>query len=298
MGKKLLLAICIVALLSVIFLQINYIEKQTTQIPGVDLKIKKPVSTAPLQSSAQKVLSFNLEGYRDNGEKKWELNSACADILSDVIKLDSVVAKTYGDGGFVTLKAEKGIYDKNTKDIHLKKNVVGKSSDGATILTETLDWDQKTECVTTDALVRITKDNLFSVGRGAVGSPSLKRVELKENITVKIRENPPTIITCDGPLVVNYKKNIATLNNDVKISDPQANIHSNTMKILFDPETEKITRVVAIGDVRIERDGNLTYSDRAIYTVEDGRVRLVGKPKIVVFPEEEKDAPVGDQGAS
>jgi len=298
MGKKLLLAVCVVILLSVIFLQIKYTEKQTTQTPGVDLKIKRPASGAPLQSSAQKVLSFNLEGYRDNGEKKWELNSACADIFSNVIKLDSVVAKTYGDGGFVTLKAEKGIYDKNTKDIQLKKNVVGKSSDGATILTETLDWNQKAECIMTDALVRITKDNLFSVGRGAVGSPSLKQVELKKNITVKIRGNPPTIITCDGPLVVNYKRNIAILNNNVRISDPQAEIYSNTMKILFDPETDKITRVVAIGNVRIKRDGNLTYSGRAIYTVEDGRVRLVGKPKIIVFPEEEKDAPVGDQGAS
>lgn len=259
---------------------------------------KSTEDTSALNNIAQKILSFNLEGYRENGEKKWELSGACADILSNVIKLDYVVAKAYGDDASLTLKADSGIYDKNTKDIHLQKNVIGRSSDGARIITDSLDWKDKTEQVTTDALVRIEKDNLFSVGRGAVGSPGLKKVELKKDVTVEIRDNPPTVITCDGPLEVDYSKNLAILNKNVRIVDPRGEIYADLMKVRFDPKTRKITRVVAIGNVRIQREGNSTFSERAIYTVKSGKVKLIGRPKIVVFPKEKKDASAGDKGAT
>lgn len=245
---------------------------------------------------AQKILSFNLEGYRDNGEKKWEIKGSSANILANVITLDYITAKAYGDDGSVTLKAKKGIYDKVTKDVYLENNVIGKTSDGARLLTERLSWNQKTESVSTDALVRIEKDNLFSTGKGATGNPQLKQVELKKDVVVEIRDNPPTLITCDGPLTVNYKRNIAILNNNVKIRDQRGQIDSDTMKIMFDPKTRKITRVVAIGNVRILRDGNSTYSERAMYSVKNGIVKLIGKPKIVVFArEDKKDAAARDQ---
>lgn len=238
------------------------------------------------QNIAQKILSFNLEGYRDNGQKKWELNGACADILSNVIKLDYITAKAYGDEGSLTLKARRGIYDKVTKDIDLEKNVIGKTSDGTRLITDRLHWDDKEECVKTDAVVRIERENLISIGKGAVGNPGLKRVELKKDVIVELKEDPPTLITCDGPMIVNYKKNLSVLYNNVRICDKRGEISSDIMKVLFNPDTRKIVRVVAVGNVRIAREGNSTYSDRAIYTVKDGRVRLIGKPRLVVFPKE------------
>jgi len=236
------------------------------------------------QGISQKVLSFNLKGYHDNGRKKWELQGACADIMANVIKLDYVTAKAYGDDSLLTLTARSGVFDKMTKDIHLEHNVVGRSSDGARLLTDRLDWNQKTESVTTDALVRIEKDDLVSVGKGATGSPGLKMVELRKDVMVEIRDNPPTVITCDGPLTVDYQRNIAILNNSVKVADQRGEIYADRMKVLFNPTTRKITRIVAIGGVKIQKEGSVTYSDRAIYSVRDGRVRLVGKPKIVVIP--------------
>ncbi|MBI4335776.1 MAG: LPS export ABC transporter periplasmic protein LptC [Candidatus Omnitrophica bacterium] len=253
------------------------------------------------QTIAQKILSFNLEGYRDNGQKKWELNGAVANILSNVIKLDYITAKAYGDDGSMTIKAKRGVYDKTTKDIDLEKNVVGKTSDGARLVTDRLHWNDRLEQVTTDAFVRIEKDNLISVGRGAVGSPALRQVELKKDVVVELKEDPPTLITCDGPLVVNYKKNLSILNNNVRIADQRGDISADMMKVMFNPKTRKIMKVVAVGNVKIAREGNSTYSERAVYTVRDGRVKLIGKPKIVVFPKEsgvEKSyAFIGDKGA-
>ncbi|MEI8175744.1 MAG: LPS export ABC transporter periplasmic protein LptC [Candidatus Omnitrophota bacterium] len=234
--------------------------------------------------AGQRILSFNLEGYRKNGQKKWELSGAVANIFSNVIKLDYVTAKAYGDDSTLTLTAKKGVYDKNTKDIHLQDHVVGKSSDGTKIMADSLDWNQKTEKVTTDSVVKVQKDNFFSVGTGAVGSPSLKQVEMKKDVTVEIRDTPPTVITCDGPLVVDYQKNISILKDNVRINDPRGKITADMMKVIFDPVTRKITRVIAIRNVKIQREGNYTCSERAVYSVRDGRVRLVGKPRIVVFP--------------
>ncbi len=287
MHKK-FVQLIIMLILCAAVLQLGCAKRRETASSKSRLNIKKAADEIPPPNVMQKILSFNLEGYRDNGEKKWELNGACADIFSNVIKLDYVTVKAYGDETSMTLTATRGVFDKNTKDIHLRKNVVGRSSDGARLLTDSLDWNQKAERVTTDAIVRIEKDNLFSVGRGAVGTPGLRQVELKKDVTVEIRENPPTIITCSGPLIVDYKKNISILNNNVKISDQRGKIYSDLMKVLFDPKTRKITRVIAIGNVRTLKEGNSTYSQRAIYNVRDGKVRLIGKPKIVVFPKEKE----------
>ena len=285
MYKKFLI-LPVIIVLFLITLQLGCAKKGPAPSSQESPKANKQADEGPPLNIAQKVLSFNLEGYRDNGQKKWELKGACADILSNVIKLDYVTAKAYGEEASLTLTATRGIFDKNTKDFHLQNNVVGRSSDGAKLFTDSLDWNQKSERVTTDALVRIEKDNLFSVGKGAIGTPGLKQVELKKNVTVEIRDNPPTTITCSGPLIVDYQKNISILNRNVKISDDRGEIYSDVMKVMFNPKTRKITRVVAIGNVRMKKEGNSTYSDRAIYNVRDGKVKLIGKPKIVVFPKE------------
>jgi lipopolysaccharide export system protein LptA len=85
----------------------------------------------------------------------------------------------------------------------------------------------------------------------------------------------------------------------VKITDQRGEICADEMKVVFDPKTRKIVRVVAIGNVKITREGNATYSKRAVYTVRDGRVRLIGKPRIVVIPAKKggikSDASVGNK---
>jgi len=291
------IAFVIAIITTVVFLYISRGKKEPLLSSKTGLNPLCEVSDEMADGVGQKVLSFNLEGYRDNGQKKWELNGACANILTNVIKLDYITAKAYGDEGSLTLKAKKGMYDKTTRDIVLEENVVGKTSDGTRLITDKLYWKGDEERVMTNSLVRIDKGNLISVGRGAVGSPALKQVELKKNVSVKLREDPSTLITCDGPLVVNYKKNISTLYNNVKIVDDRGEIYADVMKILFNPKTRKIVKVIAIGNVRIDKEGNTTYSEKAVYTVKDGRVRLIGKPKIVVFPKEGKEnASTGDKG--
>jgi len=289
MKRGMFVFLLLVLILPLVSLEISCAKKKPTVPDDIAVESSEQADEEISdQNVAQKILSFNLEGYRDNGQKKWELNGACANIFSNVIKLDYITAKAYGDDGSLTIKARRGVYDKITKNIDLEKNVIGKTSDGTRLVTDKLRWDDKEECVRTDSLVRIERENLISIGRGAVGNPGLKKVELKKDIVVELKGNPPTVITCDGPLVVNYKKNLSVLYNDVKISDERGEISSDIMKIMFNPDTKKILRVVAIGNVKIAREGNSTYSNRAVYTVKDGRVRLIGKPKIVVFPKEGK----------
>ncbi|MFH1848380.1 MAG: LPS export ABC transporter periplasmic protein LptC, partial [Candidatus Omnitrophota bacterium] len=234
----------------------------------------------------QKILSFNLEGYRDNGEKKWELEGSSADIFARKIKLHDIVARSFGRDVLLTLKASEGTYDRDTQNVRLQGNVVGRTSDGAEILTDSLDWKAQTEEVRTDSPVRFNKDNITANGMGMVAVPDAKRITLNKDVIIQIAEDSPTTIKCDGSLRLDYIRNIATFMDAVVITDKRAEISSDKMKVLFDPDTRRIRRAVAIGNVRILQGQNATYSDRAIYTTGNGKVRFIGKPRITVFAEE------------
>jgi len=57
------------------------------------------------------------------------------------------------------------------------------------------------------------------------------------------------------------------------------------MDVFFNGETKKVSQIVAVGKVTIERDGNITHSERAIYNVATGSVRLEGSPEITMYKE-------------
>jgi len=52
--------------------------------------------------------------------------------------------------------------------------------------------------------------------------------------------------------------------------------------VTFDPDTRKIREIIAIGNVVIERGSDTTHSNRAIYSLETGSVRLEGNPEITL----------------
>jgi LPS export ABC transporter protein LptC len=251
--------------------------------------------------SDQKILTFNLAGFDEAGRKKWEIEGRSASFFGDLIKLDGVVTKAYGKEDSLTLTADEGTYDKANNRVHLEKNVVAISESGAKLTTNSLDWDANLETVTTEDYVKVEKDNLESAGTGAVGQPNLKTVQLNEDVTVNIYPKQgtqqPTVITCKGPLVVDYQNNIATFNEEVKVKDKEGEIYSDKMDVYFTTSGEpapggetkqmKIIKIVCIGNVKIVRGENISFSQEAVYTTSDRKVILTGEPKLVIYSSEE-----------
>jgi LPS export ABC transporter protein LptC len=260
-------------------------------------------------SPSQQMSDFSLSGTSAKGKQKWDITGKSADIGSDVIKLNQIESNLYQGGENVKLTAEKGDFDRQQGQVHLEKDVVITTSSGAKLTTDSLDWDRKNEMVSTKAPVNIERQDMTITGQGAKGYPDLNKVDLEKDVHVKIdnalteaegelKEKNKITIECDGPLQVDYKKNTAVFNNNVKVVTPDALIESDSMEVYFITEggqkvkggadnaelaSSRIEKIVAAGNVKITRGDNVSYSEEAVYQAADRKITLSGRPKLVIY---------------
>ncbi len=276
----------------------------------------------------QQINEFSLAGYGEKGRKTWDLSAKSADIFDNLVKLKDIAGNLYGEEEDINLTAEKGDFDKANARVHLQDNVVITSSSGAQLTTERLDWDRKNQIVSTEEVVNIRKDNMVTTARGALGQTDLKRVNLKNDVKVEItpeqkatktpEDAEKITITCDGALEIDYEKNVAVFNKNVKVVRQDLQIYSDKMEVYFlssgkgkkeEPAGTKkkatgnispmsvgtsIDRIVARGNVRIIRGDNTSYSDEAMYNAADKKITLLGEPRLVIYSTEELDASAGN----
>lgn len=243
---------------------------------------KEPARQAAVQEPLNKVYSFSFAKYTTKGEKEIEIEGDSADIFARIVQLDNVIAKAYAEKTPVTLTADDGVFDKSTSKIHLQNNVVATSENGARLLTESLDIDPAKKTIQTDAVAQLKKDNIKLEGKGACGDSQMKNMQFRKNVTVVIENDQtrvPTVITCDGPLDVDYEKHTARFNNNVVATDERGRLSSDAMDVFYDKASRRVTKIVATGNVVIEQEGNTTFSDNVIYLAQEGRVILGGNPE-------------------
>jgi len=95
-----------------------------------------------------------------------------------------------------------------------------------------------------------------------------------------------TTIECDGPFVMDYKKNIAVFNKGVSIENPKGKMTGRRMVVYFDPAKKAVKKVEAFGSVCLTRGNSVSTSDRAVYFSEEGRAVLTGHPTVFVDSQE------------
>jgi len=264
------------------------------------------LAAGPAAESGQQINDFSLSGFGDKGKKAWDLSGKSADILNEVVKLKEVVGNHYTDKDSVKLTADKGDFNKDSGLVHLEDNVVITSSGGARLTTDSLDWDRKKQIISTLDRVNLQKQDMNLSGIGAKSATALKTMELEREVRLdiqpaedKISGKEKIMITCDGPLEVNYEKNIAVFNNNVKVEKPDLTIYSDRMQVYFSPRQEEakgaqeslamassIKKIIAQGNVRILRGENTTYSQEAIYDAVNKKITLTGRPQIIIYQAE------------
>jgi len=270
------------------------------------------------QESDQQISDFSLTGFGEKGKKTWDLTGKSADIFNEIIKLKDIIGNLYGEKEDIKLSADRGDFNKVDGKMHVEQNVVITTSSGAKLTTDSLDWDRKNNTVATKDLVNVEKEDMVTTAYGATGYPNLNKLNFDKNVTVEISpqkaEDPPQtakdnkiVITCDGPLEIDYENNIATFNNNVKVDRPDSQIYSDTMDVYFilDKDTDKsekattlmgtkIEKIIARGNVKIIRGENISYSDQAIYTSSEKKITLLGKPKLIIYSTEDLKASFGN----
>lgn len=277
-------------------------------------KVNAPEAVKDTKESAQQVGDFTLSGSGDKGKKTWDLAGKSADIYNDVVKLKKVVGNNYADNDSINLTADNGNFNKSSGVVRLEDNVVITTSSGAKLTTDSLDWDRKQQIVSTLDKINLARSDMNLSGQGARGRTGLKQVVLQKDVRLDIKpkdlqdnKKERITITCDGPLDVDYEKNIAVFNNNVKVEKSDLTIYSDKMEVYFSPKQEagrkdsgsqvlssSINKIIALGNVRILRGENISYSQEAIYTALDKKMTLTGRPQIIIYQTENMNAAFGN----
>lgn len=246
------------------------------------------------KEAKQEIENFSFVQYKEGGAERWRLNGKLAQVHENIVHIDYISALSFGQDAVLKLKAKEGDFDKAENIVQLTHNVVATTTDGTTLMTDKLDWNADTKSASTDSLVRIKKSDMEAYGMGAICNFEEQVAELQKGVIAAIpnmdsgialvdnKDKKRTIITCDGPLELNYKKSHAVFHKNVKVEDSRGNILADRIDVYFRPDTKRIKCVVARGNVMIINGENVTYSERAIYLVEEGRVILPNRPKLVI----------------
>jgi LPS export ABC transporter protein LptC len=281
MIKRLVLIFIALVVFYVFFVQIEVVITRKA-------KAKHAAEKAE-QKPAHKVFSFQFTKYTPAGQKEIEIEGDSADILAENVQLMNVMAKAYAEEVPVTVTADRGNYDKKKNKIHIEQNVVATTEDGTRLVTEELDMHPSDHVIENDVNTQVKKDNINVEGLGARADTQLKKVKFKKNVTVVVqnpseKEAGPTTITCDGPLVVDYDKNIAHFKDNVLAKDNRGQLTADTMDVYYNRVSRRVSKIVAAGDVVIQNpDGNKTFSDSVIYLAEEGRIILGGDTEALYY---------------
>lgn len=228
--------------------------------------------------------NFVFSGFDEHNKKKWEVAGDNAEVKGDRIILDKVRAKIYKEDGTIDIRAQKGIVEKDKSKIHLEDNVVMRDDKGAFLYTDLLNWDQKNHRIWTDDYLKLVKDNNQIQGKGGELKSDLNQAIIEKD--VEFKAVPQTIITSQGPLEVDYNKNIAVFNDNVHVVDRRGEIYCDKLIVYFDQDRKKITKAHAQGNVKLRRGNSWSFSSEAIYDLSQGKVILLGRPKLEIYPEE------------
>jgi lipopolysaccharide export system protein LptA len=162
------------------------------------------------------------------------------------------------------------------------------------------DWEVKgTEAVLHDKYVDINnmeakyysdKDTILVKSEKAKVDKETKNADLQDNVELKIPNKDGTFVTvtCTGPLEMRYTDGIAVFNTNVVVDNAQGKLFSDKATVYFDTKDKSKMKIVAEGHVKIVKDNNIAFADRATYTGESKNVVLEGSPRLIYFSKKDE----------
>jgi len=256
--------------------------------PASEQTVSNPMTGSNL---TEQMSEFTLTGYEPDGDKRWELRGRGATVEDQVVTILQPNAVGYDPARQAYLTASAAQMHQVTRRVRLEHDVTIHTSDGLWLTSPVLHWMPDRDEMATDQPVRIETDHMLLRGRGATGFAKLKQATLLQDIEMVLNPNdhaPSTggqvTITCDGPLSFDYQHNIATFERNVHVQDPSGDLYSDVLIAYFEEATRTIRYAEAVGHVKIHQQGNTAASERAIYEPAVGKITLVGRPSLLIYP--------------
>ncbi|HAJ56684.1 MAG TPA: LPS export ABC transporter periplasmic protein LptC [Candidatus Omnitrophica bacterium] len=273
---------------------------------GTSLCAQAAISSgAPAPSEPQEMHDFSISGYGARGEKTWEVEGASMDMVGNDVNISDITAHLFGEKENMVLTADEGRFDRQSGVVRLTKNVRAVTDTGAKLATDSLDWSQKEQVVSTDEEVNITKENMTATAKGMLARPDFKVAKFEKDVKLTVDKKSDAkkglpepqaakgqmTITCDGPMEMDYNKHYATFEKNVRVEgdEEQGTMIADKMTITFNPDSKQIERMDAEGHVRIIKGENVSESEGAVFTASDKKLVLTGRPKLTFYAEEGLD---------
>ncbi len=263
---------------------------KTTKSSTTDSKTALPAADS---QASQQMSGFTLTGYQVDGSKRWQLDGKGASVDVNIVTVHEPDAMGYDPGRTAHLTASVAQINQTNRHVRLEQDVTIHTSDGLWFTSPVLHWIPDQNQVATDLPVRIETDHMLLRGRGLSGFTQLKHATIFQDIELVLNPSnhelpiggaKQVIITCDGPLSFDYEHNVATFEQNVHVHDPNGELFSDKLVAYLDQASHTIRYADAMGHVRIYQNHNTASSERAVYEPTIGKITLVGKPSLLLFP--------------
>ena len=152
--------------------------RTTPKAPPVREKIEPPT-----------VMEYegNTISEEKDGQKIWEMTAdkIKMDSVTQLAEIENVDGKFYQeDGKVLSVKGKTGVYNQQTKDVHLEGDVVLTDADGAKITGKNLDWNNAEGTITATEDVKIYREDMRATGDLAASNDGFKHFYMKGNVRI------------------------------------------------------------------------------------------------------------------
>ncbi len=240
----------------------------------------------------QKIKDFYLSNFKEDGSRDWEVEGEEAFIYEEYVDINKMDANYFLKEDTIHITSDAARMDKTTMDAQLKDNVKIQNKDGTTLLTDSLNWQSKSNLIETDDWIKTTRDSQQITAKGLTADTQLKKADFKKDVELVLLDEETkeiTTITCSGPLEIEYSLGKAVFHDNVIAVNPSGKLFSDKATLFFDSVNKKIQKIISEGNVKIIRQNNITFAEKATYFAAEQRIILEGRPRLIYFPDESKE---------
>lgn len=240
--------------------------------------------------SQQKIKDFFISNFKEDGSRDWEVEGTEAIIYDRYVDIDNMQAHYYLKEDTILITSDQARLNKKNMAVYLKDNVYIRNKEGATLKTDSLKWHRQNNYIRTKDWVKASRDSMEIEAKGLSADTQLRKADFKEDVEASFldeKRQEKTVITCNGPLEIEYSLGQAVFNKDVVATHPQAKMFSDKATLFFDPESKAIIKIVSEGNVKIVREGNTTFSQKATYFSKEQKIVLEGRPRLIYYQEQD-----------
>jgi lipopolysaccharide export system protein LptA len=94
------------------------------------------------------------------------------------------------------------------------------------------------------------------------------------------KEKNPIIITSET-LTADNKNSTAVFEGNVVAKTDDVTMYSDKMTVFYDSASNKVTKIHALGHVKVHKEERALFSDEAMYLEEEEKIIFTGHPKAV-----------------